>query len=1042
MTIIQVREVDGVSGRCRTKIQNGRAWFFLVIFIMILLLTIGVGSGQPDPGSSWTSATGAASFPARSLHSSVVFLNSLWVIGGQDFSANFFNDVWNSTDGSSWTQETSSAAFPARSGHSSVVFDNKLWVIGGQGNSGLLHDVWYSTDGVTWTQATDSAAFTARWGHTSVVFDNKMWVIGGYTDDGSGNYAYANDVWYSTDGISWTQVPVTTAFPARNFHTSVVFDNRMWVIGGNSDTQEFNDVWSSPDGAVWTEETSSAFDSGRFGLSSVADSSGMWAIAGSGNSVTLQEVWNSTDGVTWSETTGSAPFPGRQSHTSVIFDNRIWVIAGAGTTQSYNDVWYSSFSAAPIVSAITPASGSSTGLIAITDIAGTSFVSGATVTLNRTGSSDIAGTNVTVVSPTRITCTFDLTGATPGDYNVIVTNPDGQSGTLTDGFTITMNAPVVTGVNPPGGVNNGSVSITDLSGSNFVAGANVMLNRTGYPGVLATGVAVVSPAKITCTVELTGLQPGQYNVVVTNPDLQQGMLTNGFTVTEPSRVVTSFTATTSIRGLTISGNPGSQYITVDAGTLPSALIPNASVLEIQPPTDRGLGNITVYALDGTGFSRNGNTITGRITSVHIESANLSPSGYSSLIGPSPVISYAFDLPSYPENAVLTTEVAEGTTAADHDRLLLIAAGNHASYLGTAYTVQIIKTNLPAIRNAVITMSINADWDPSFHDGQSQVFIEHITDRDEVGEVLHTRYLYHDPATNLNYYEAASPRGLSTFTLSDLSGNNNPFQLIVLIAASYVKPSGGEEATVATTVPAPAATVNVTAEMTGNATSPAPPMESRSALLYTNADGVITQETTLRSSDGLVMVTVDAGVTAKDREGKPLALINLTPVAARALPGKVTGDGLTFSGRAVDLKPEGAVFSPAISVVFRAPADVRFGQEFAVQYYDPATGTWHEVPAVYNSSTMTISAQVSHFCCLALFERTVSAEPSTIVPAATHPQQPVATPQPANPSTAVGIFAGLMEWMAEMSPMNIILVIVIVIIAAVLVIFIRKRQRYW
>jgi hypothetical protein len=30
-----------------------------------------------------------------------------------------------------------------------------------------------------WTQATDSAGWSGRCNHTSVVFDNKMWVIGG-----------------------------------------------------------------------------------------------------------------------------------------------------------------------------------------------------------------------------------------------------------------------------------------------------------------------------------------------------------------------------------------------------------------------------------------------------------------------------------------------------------------------------------------------------------------------------------------------------------------------------------------------------------------------------------------------------------------------------------------------------------------------------------------------------------------------------------------------------------------------------------------------
>ena len=50
----------------------------------------------------------------------------------------------------------------------------------------------------------------------------------------------------------------------------------------------------------------------------------------------------------------------------------------------------------------------------------------------------------------------------------------------------------------------------------------------------AIGVNVVSPTKITGSFDLTGVPAGQYNVVVTNPDGQQGILVNGFSVTAPS----------------------------------------------------------------------------------------------------------------------------------------------------------------------------------------------------------------------------------------------------------------------------------------------------------------------------------------------------------------------------------------------------------------------------------------------------------------------------------------------------------------------------
>ena len=84
---------------------------------------------------------------------------------------------------------------------------------------------------------------------------------------------------------------------------------------------------------------------------------------------------------------------------------------------------------APTVSSVAPTSGPSTGGTAVT-ITGTSFATGATVTVG--GS---AATGVTVVNSTTITATTPAHAA--GAVSVTVTNTDGQSGTLPSAFTYT-----------------------------------------------------------------------------------------------------------------------------------------------------------------------------------------------------------------------------------------------------------------------------------------------------------------------------------------------------------------------------------------------------------------------------------------------------------------------------------------------------------------------------------------------------------------------------------------------------------------------------
>jgi uncharacterized repeat protein (TIGR01451 family) len=100
------------------------------------------------------------------------------------------------------------------------------------------------------------------------------------------------------------------------------------------------------------------------------------------------------------------------------------------------------------------------------------------------------------------------------------------------GWTIaeTTPAPVVTSITPSQGPNEGTVHITDLSGSDFVS-PTVTLTKSGEKDILGTNVTVVNASTLTCDFDLTGAAIGTWNVVVTNEDDQMDTLAGGFTVT-------------------------------------------------------------------------------------------------------------------------------------------------------------------------------------------------------------------------------------------------------------------------------------------------------------------------------------------------------------------------------------------------------------------------------------------------------------------------------------------------------------------------------
>ena len=311
---------------------------FDIIISQPLNATINAASGDNQATAtiladtaSWSEATSDAGWEARNSHSSVVFKDKIWVLGGSSSGSNT-SDVWYSSNGINWARATTNAGWEARSSQSSVVFGNKIWVLGGRDNQGDKDDVWYSSNGRDWT-ATADAAWSARSGHSSVVFRDKMWVLGG--NDGSNK----KDVWYSTDGNNWSEVSTSNIWSARQNHSSVAYKGRVWILGGNDGSYK-NDVWSSNDGISWAEATTDANWEARSEHSSVVFDNKMWVLGGRDNIANKNDVWYSTDGKNWSEVTTISIWDARDAHSSVVFRDKIWVLGGKDNIANKNDVWF------------------------------------------------------------------------------------------------------------------------------------------------------------------------------------------------------------------------------------------------------------------------------------------------------------------------------------------------------------------------------------------------------------------------------------------------------------------------------------------------------------------------------------------------------------------------------------------------------------------------------------------------------------------------------------------------------------------------------
>jgi hypothetical protein len=141
-------------------------------------------------------------------------------------------------------------------------------------------------------------------------------------------------------------------------------------------------------------------------------------------------------------------------------------------------------------------------------------------------------------------CTLPLpSDAQAGTWDLVVTNPDGQSATFTNlfsvhtsGNTVVTTATVsagtipVTGIDPPFGIAHNNIPYVIL-GSKFQAGAKVKLHNSNKPAdITGTSVVVQSATRIQCYFDIPANSLGNWDIIVTNPDGTTGTLAAGFEI--------------------------------------------------------------------------------------------------------------------------------------------------------------------------------------------------------------------------------------------------------------------------------------------------------------------------------------------------------------------------------------------------------------------------------------------------------------------------------------------------------------------------------
>lgn len=241
--------------------------------------------------------------------------------------------------GSTWSV-SDSASYPVWYGGVMISWASTILLIGGtQCNVGYANTIYSTTDGASWTYVSNMP-----WGGR-IRFGAVVKQLPSPAVYLFGNYGTTSDVWVSSAPVtpsSWSQITASAPWSARSEFAFALTPSERVIIGGP-------DLWiSNIDVTSWTSISPvGSWFGPRLGGSMVTLGARIFHFAGADVSLTnfYNDVWVSSDeGTSWMLVSANgAPgmFSPRRRQTVLAVGNKILLMSGLDSaTTPLNDVWY------------------------------------------------------------------------------------------------------------------------------------------------------------------------------------------------------------------------------------------------------------------------------------------------------------------------------------------------------------------------------------------------------------------------------------------------------------------------------------------------------------------------------------------------------------------------------------------------------------------------------------------------------------------------------------------------------------------------------
>lgn len=256
-----------------------------------------------------------------------IILFSCHHVTNKDGTAAAKNEEVSSDTSFIWTKLLDSAAWRKNYNFQMFSLNDTIWTFHPDGN-------WFSTDGKNWTKSAlpnpiHNLAFLDY-----VQFKGAIYGLGHFKGNIE-SHEFRPEIYKTTDFKIWKTISKRSNLPVRFFYHPFVFNDKIWIIGGEDENTKFSDIWSSVDAITWIKHKENLPFGQRSGSQIVTLKNKLFLLD--------NDVWSSTDGLEWQQVS-SEIVQGEQifGYTALVFDDKIWLLGCNRNGQFSSQVLYSS----------------------------------------------------------------------------------------------------------------------------------------------------------------------------------------------------------------------------------------------------------------------------------------------------------------------------------------------------------------------------------------------------------------------------------------------------------------------------------------------------------------------------------------------------------------------------------------------------------------------------------------------------------------------------------------------------------------------------